>query len=54
MKQYLKAACNLFKARKLPTYAQDSPDYIRIILTAVKNYEKVPNHRNMITDEMMI
>ena len=54
MKQYLKAACKLFKDRKLSTYAHDSPDFVRIILDAVKNYEKVPNRRNMITDEMMI
>ena len=49
--KYLSVAYKLFEDRELSFTA--TPDYIAIILTAVKNYEEVPKRRRMITDAMM-
>ena len=53
IKNYLKDACSLFKARKIPHVPPLDTDYIHIILTTLQRYEDVPNRRNMITDDMM-
>jgi hypothetical protein len=48
---YLKAAYILLRDRDLSF--ESEKDYIEIILSALANYECVPNRRNMITDGMV-
>ena len=48
---YLKAAYKLLRDRE---HSFDSErDYVEIILSALANYECIPNRRNMITDDMV-
>jgi len=54
LRQYLTAAVKLFNDRKIPTSSYDSINYVDMILKAVRDYERVPNRRNMITDDMMV
>lgn len=50
---YLTAAYELFAVRKLYYIPLIGTDYIKLIITTVRNYEDVPQRRNMISDEMM-
>ena len=53
LRHYINDAKQLFTALKIPTRSHGNTDYIDIIYTAVKKYEKVANRRNMISDSMM-
>ena len=48
---YLKAAYTLLRDRKY-SFASER-NYVDIILSALANYECIPNRRNMITDDMV-
>ena len=50
---YLKAVYNLFDARHLSYRPLLETDYIDIVLKTVRDYESVPNRRNMISDPMI-
>ena len=53
IRNYVNAAAHLHKDRDLPSPHSAPCDYITIVLKAVKKYEKVPDRREMILDEMV-
>ena len=53
IRNYVNAAAALHRDRNLPSPYSAPTDYISIILKAVKKFEKEPNRRAMIDDEMV-
>jgi hypothetical protein len=53
LRNYIKAAIQLYKDRDQPSPYGAPIDYISIVLKAVQKYEKQPNRRDMIHDEMI-
>ena len=53
IRNYVNAACGLHRDRDLPSPYNAPKDYISIVLKAVKKFEKQPNRREMIHDEMI-
>jgi hypothetical protein len=53
IRNYISAACNLHRDRRLPSPYQAPKDYITIVLKAVKKYEVQVDRRDMIYDEMI-
>ena len=54
LRHYLSDARRLFDRRKIICYCPDDVDYADLIIKTVRDYESIPNRRNMITDGMMI
>ena len=54
MRNYIKAAIDLFRSRRVQHTGENITDYISLILTAARKYEEVPKRRFMITDDMMV
>ena len=54
MKNYIKAAIDLFRSRRVQHTGKNITDYINLILTAARKYKEVPKRRFMITDDMMV
>ncbi|KAL7530400.1 hypothetical protein ACHAXR_003476, partial [Thalassiosira sp. AJA248-18] len=52
IRNYVQAVCRLHRDRDLPSPYGAPVDYISIVLKAVKKFEKQPNRREMIHDEM--
>ena len=53
LRHYINDASILFQRRQIATHHPDSIDYVELITKALKNYETIPDRRNMITDSMM-
>jgi hypothetical protein len=53
IRNYVKAATTLHRDRDLPSPYGAPIDYISLVLNAVKKFEKQPNRRDMIYDEMV-
>ncbi|KAL7544775.1 hypothetical protein ACHAWF_013580 [Thalassiosira exigua] len=49
---YIRAVCKLHSDRELTSPYTADTDYIGIVLKALRKYEKMPNRREMIHDEM--
>jgi hypothetical protein len=50
---YINSAYKLFKRRSLPCPRYANTNYTKTIISAIQDYEQVPNRRNMITDTMI-
>ena len=50
---YVKSACKFFKDNDLPSPRKADVNYIDTVISALRNFEKVPDQRNMITDQMI-
>jgi len=53
VKNYVNAAVGLHTDRQLPSPKHADIDYVSIVLKAIKKYEKQPNRRDMVHDEMI-
>ena len=53
IRNYVNAAVGLHTDRQLPSPKHADIDYISIVLKAIKKYEKQPNRRDMVHDEMI-
>ena len=53
IQNYVKAVAALHKDRDLPSPYSAPDDYITIVLKAIKKFEKQPDRREMIHDEMI-
>ena len=53
LRHYITDARKLFQRRRITTYYPDTIDYVDLIISALRNYEAIPDRRNMITDNMM-
>ena len=53
VRNYITAAVGLHTDRQLPSPYHANIDYISIVLKAIKKYEKQPNRRDMVHDEMI-
>ncbi len=52
LKGYLKMACTCHTDQGLPSPRTAPTDFVKIVLDAVQKYEKVPNRKEMIHDQM--
>ncbi len=54
VKNYIKAACNLFTDKRLPLSHSCKTNFINIIVHTLHHYKTVPRKRNMITNKMTL
>jgi len=52
LRHYISDACALFRLRGIAYTNDIITDYVKLMLSAAKRYESIPNRRHMISDEM--